>query len=502
MSSAARTRRRGPLRRLIGAIGAFLISFHLRIALGTLLVSAASMGVLGVVTFQEAQRNVADAVTSRAMDRSYRMAEAMAAAPDSTDAKALLRAAGWSAPTGETTSFAMVVVSRIADPPIWSDATPAHRATAGITPPDVESYWPSCVVTESPVGTEAESSGRCAGIADIESFGWTRVKVAPGYVATVVVAGTSTGEESGLPWRLTLVMATAAPPVLLGSGLLSWLFALWLRRPVVRTAKAARAIGAGDLDRRVKVRGHDELAQVGRSVNDMADQLTGRLRQLEQAEAVQRQFVSDVAHELRTPTASLLAGATALENPATRDEAAVRIAPELRRLSALTEDLLEVSRFDAGRQRLSVDRVDLGGLARRVAASAGGAQVSAVGDVSCVVDPRRIAMIVRNLVRNAHVHGAEPVSVIVLGDPHQVRLYVTDEGPGVPLPMRERIFDRFVQADESRHGSGSGLGLAIARENAHLHGGTLGIEPDGRTFLLTLPRREQLAEAEPTLVLG
>lgn len=280
-------------------------------------------------------------------------------------------------------------------------------------------------------------------------------------------------------------------PMALLSGVVAWFVAWWIRRPIIRTARTAQAIGAGDLGRRVKVRGRDELATLGRSVNLMADELTGRMQELEEAERVQRQFVSDVAHELRTPTASLLAAATALENPMTRDEAAVRIAPELRRLAGLTEDLLEISRFDAGRQELRLDRVELGRLVREVAARAGGAEVSVNGEVTTVADPRRVAVIVRNLICNGHVHGADPVRVRVSRRRGGARIAVTDAGAGVPPELRGRLFDRFVQGDTSRHGTGTGLGLAIARENAELHGGTLTLAADGRTFVLDLPGRPE-----------
>jgi two-component system sensor histidine kinase MtrB len=226
------------------------------------------------------------------------------------------------------------------------------------------------------------------------------------------------------------------------------------------------------------------------AVNTMADRLTGQIMQLEEANEAQQRFVSDVAHELRTPTAALLASAEALGHPETRDEAAVLIAPQLRRLVGLTEDLLEISRMDAGRAHVERSRIDLMDLVNEVIDDC-----SAPSDVSLVgcfplevsTDPSRLRVIVRNLVANALQHGAAPVTIRAEAGDAQVTVSVTDEGGGVPADLRERVFDRFVRGDEARHGSSSGLGLAIAAENARLLGGTLTLDADGRTFLLTLP---------------
>ncbi len=226
------------------------------------------------------------------------------------------------------------------------------------------------------------------------------------------------------------------------------------------------------------------------AVNTMADRLTGQISELEQANEAQQRFVSDVAHELRTPTAALLASAEALEHPETRDEAAVLIAPQLRRLAGLTEDLLEISRMDAGRAHVEPSRIDLMDLVNEVIDDCGRpTDVSLVGcfPLEVSTDPARLRVIVRNLVANALQHGVPPVTIRAESKETSVTVSVTDEGTGVPAALRERVFDRFVRGDEARHGSSSGLGLAIAAENARLLGGTLTLDADGRTFLLTLP---------------
>lgn len=111
-----------------------------------------------------------------------------------------------------------------------------------------------------------------------------------------------------------------------------------------------------------------------------------------------------------------------------------------------------------------------------------------------VLDAPRVSTIVGNLVANAVTHGRPPLAVGVQNVGAQVRIVVSDAGDGVPASARDRVFDRFVQADDSRHGPGSGLGLAIARGNARLLGGDIRPDADNRTFAVRLPRDLQPAQ--------
>lgn len=292
--------------------------------------------------------------------------------------------------------------------------------------------------------------------------------------------------ESGAPparlaqLRSTMLWLGIALSTLAALG--AWLVAGAITRPAARTGEVARRLGQGDLSARVPVTGTDDVAQLGVRLNEMADSL-------QEVMSRQRNFVSDTAHELRTPVAALLASASALDNPETRDEASAMVAPQVRRLAALTEDLLSLSRFDDARERLDLRETDLGGLARSAVLQAGAdGQVHVDADeVTAVVDPTRVTTIVRNLVVNGLRHGEEPVTVSVRQQDGQACIVVDDAGPGVPPEIRETLFDRFVRGDRSRHGEGSGLGLAIARENAELHGGRLVLGEDGHGFTLALP---------------
>lgn len=260
--------------------------------------------------------------------------------------------------------------------------------------------------------------------------------------------------------------------------------------PLNKSRAMAEAVAAGDLGVRLPVHGRDAMGRMSAAVNTMADRLTGQISELEQANESQRRFVSDVAHELRTPTAALLASAEALEHPETRDEAAVLVAPQLRRLASLTEDLLEISRMDAGQAPVVRSRIDLMDLIAEVIAESGApadVDVDGPAPVQISTDPARLRVVVRNLVANALQHGAPPVTITVEQKAGGVAISVHDCGTGVPAGLRERVFDRFVRGDAARHGPSSGLGLAIAAENARLLGGGLTLEEDGRTFRLVLP---------------
>jgi two-component system sensor histidine kinase MtrB len=268
-----------------------------------------------------------------------------------------------------------------------------------------------------------------------------------------------------------------------------------ISRPVRQTAAAARRLGGGDLDTRVPVSGRDELADLGSAFNDMAEQLSSALRAMLAAQAQQRRFVSDVSHELRTPLAALLAATEGLTSadPAGQQRSAQLVREQTRRMNALVEDLLEISRFDAGQARLDVEQVDLGGLvedAVRTVAPAADVVVANVSDVAVDGDARRIHAIVRNLVANAVQHGEPPVTVVIDRVDGWARVTVADRGPGIEPSAAATIFDRFARADTSRttRSGSTGLGLAIARENTLLHGGTLQVMPGAPTrFVLSLP---------------
>ncbi|OXM74476.1 HAMP domain-containing histidine kinase [Amycolatopsis thermalba] len=269
-----------------------------------------------------------------------------------------------------------------------------------------------------------------------------------------------------------------------------------IQRPVRAVANAAIRLGDGELDTRLVVRGGDELADLAGSFNAMAEQVGRSIVELRAKEEQQRRFVADVAHDLRTPVATVVAAADGVDsdNPDARERAARLLSVQSRRLASLVEDLLEMSRFDAGVadfHAVAVDLADLWAEAIDLVGGGDGTTLRAVGDVIVRADPRRVHTIARNLLTNALTHGDPPVRVTIDGTrPGLVTVEVADSGPGVPVELRELVFDRFARGDRARTAtSGSGLGLAIAQENARIHGGRITVsERDGAVFTVSLPR--------------
>jgi signal transduction histidine kinase len=239
------------------------------------------------------------------------------------------------------------------------------------------------------------------------------------------------------------------------------------------------------------------------------EEVEARNRELERANAalveldrLKGDFLSMISHELRTPLTALQALLENLLDGVTDpDPQALESAlAQTRRLSRLVQSLLDLSRLEAGEVPLHREQVDLAPFVAEVARGAGAAD-RVVADVapglSVSADPERLHQVLANLLDNALRHAPPASPVVVLGRPTAdgVRLEVRDDGPGVPAPDRERVFERFARTDAARSGraGGSGLGLAIVRWVVELHGGSVHLaEPEppssGCRVVVDLPR--------------
>lgn len=289
------------------------------------------------------------------------------------------------------------------------------------------------------------------------------------------------------------VLIAAALAIALNLAVVS--FAL---RPLSAVRAATRRLAGGDLGVRVGSHARDDIGEVARSFDDMADQLQ-RLEELRQRAA------DDVAHELRTPLHNILGliegvrdGVIAADN-ATLDRAHI----EVLRLTALVDDLRKLADARAARLHLHREPTRLAALARDVArgfsAQVGAKDLSLLvrgspdGDVEVDVDRRRLHQVLHNLVENAvrHARPGTAIEVTVIGDPEQVRVAVRDQGEEIPADVLPFVFERFIRADRSRgrESGGAGIGLAIVKELVQAHGGAVGAESaDGVvTVWLELP---------------
>ncbi|KQX16593.1 histidine kinase [Streptomyces sp. Root431] len=305
---------------------------------------------------------------------------------------------------------------------------------------------------------------------------------------------------NSLAWSLGIATALAVA----GSVLLAQVAATTVLRPVHRLGEAARQLGEGKLDTRLRVTGADELADLTRTFNGAAESLQKKVADMSAREESSRRFVADMSHELRTPLTALTAVTEVLEDE--QDSLDPMIAPavalvvsETHRLNTLVENLMEVTRFDAGTARLVLDEVDIADqITACIDARAwlDAVDLDAERGIVAPLDPRRLDVILANLIGNALKHGGSPVRVSVRTEEDELVIAVRDHGPGIPEEVLPHVFDRFYKASASRPRSdGSGLGLSIAMENALIHGGSITAANsvgedgtvDGAVFVLRLP---------------
>ncbi|WP_030856739.1 sensor histidine kinase [Streptomyces sp. NRRL S-37] len=295
---------------------------------------------------------------------------------------------------------------------------------------------------------------------------------------------------------------------------LALLAASGVLRPVRALRRATRRMAAGHLDVRLDVTGSDELADLSQSFNETAAELERTIGELRRLEAQGRRFVADVSHELRTPLAAMSAVTDVLdlkgEDETETGEALRLISEGTNRLSGLVNDLMEISRFDAGAAELNRDEIDLAESVRRTIASRWRegqveTRLPGPGVLRARVDPRRLDVVTANLVGNALRHGAPPVRLTMEVREDEtgtawVVIEVTDNGPGISEEAMPHIFERFYKASTSRARSeSSGLGLAITAENVRLHGGRIraaNLPRGGAVFTVELPLHRDGTDAE------
>lgn len=291
--------------------------------------------------------------------------------------------------------------------------------------------------------------------------------------------------------------------VALGAGLAGAALGYYSTRsalqPVVRVARAAQAISSGDFGTRLDPSGDPDLVPLTTSFNDMVSALESRIERDER-------FASDVSHELRSPLMTLSASIGILENR--RDElspealqAVDLLGKDLRRFTGLVEDLLEISRLDGGAVVADTDPINLVEFLTFVIRQSRSPELWVIAkqqdqETVIIADKRRLAQVMQNLIDNAAKYGggATAIGFSTAGD--MVRIFIEDQGPGVPTADRERIFDRFTRAgaDAGRRdvAKGVGLGLSLVAEHVRLHGGRVWVRdrPDGKPgahFVVELP---------------
>jgi signal transduction histidine kinase len=290
-------------------------------------------------------------------------------------------------------------------------------------------------------------------------------------------------------------MAIGIPVLMLVVAAVTWVVVGRALAPVEAIRSEVQTISGERLDRRVPVPpADDEIAHLATTMNTMLDRL-------EEGRDRQRRLVSDASHELRSPIAAIRQHVeVALAHPEQSDDAElaeVVLAEDLR-LQRMVEDLLLLTKIDEGTLALRRSQVDLDDIvlaeATRLRAADPGVRIDTRGVSACRVlgDEAHLERLVRNLTDNAIRHARKAITVSLYQVADDAVLTIDDDGAGVPIRDRERIFERFERLDEARDrdSGGTGLGLSIVREIANAHRGTVTVSDaptGGARFEVRLP---------------
>jgi signal transduction histidine kinase len=310
-----------------------------------------------------------------------------------------------------------------------------------------------------------------------------------------IITGTSTGFISQVNETFARLLLVGLPGILILAAGTVWLVVGRALRPVEKIRQAVTAITAADLSRRVPEPGtRDEVGHLAQTMNDM-------LARLEDSATRQRRFVVDASHELRSPLAAIrttLEVGLAHPDKAPWPAIAQRAVRQSTRLEDLVDQLLLVAKTDDRQLAAQRRPVELDALLAEVRATTAVAhhlhiEIAVPPDAVTIGNPGHLARMFRNILDNAIRYAENRVLVAATATAETVQVEISDDGPGIPVAERERVFDRFVRLDTSReHTSGStGLGLSIAKEIAIAHGGHIAIteaRSGGTRVVITLPR--------------
>ena len=334
---------------------------------------------------------------------------------------------------------------------------------------------------------------------------WTRIAGAPQLVVGVPLPEVDADyfhvvDQTSLERTLTVLrnvlLAAAAATAAAGAALGRWA-GRRLTAPLRAVASAAQRLAQGNLETHLPDERERELAGLVDSFNTMVVALRHRIER-------DARFAADVSHELRSPLTTLTTSLSVLRNR--RDEMAPRsrealdlVSLELGRFERLVEDLLEISRSDAQTGLPDAEPVHICQLILNLLEREEYAAVSAEFDneaLEAVVrgDKRRLEQVIRNLLDNAIAYAGGSPTISAEASEVTVSVYVDDDGPGIPVEERDRIFDRFTRGrGAARRGSGvgTGLGLALVREHVRLHDGRVWVDDSptgGARFAIELTR--------------
>ena len=297
----------------------------------------------------------------------------------------------------------------------------------------------------------------------------------------------------------TLLISAVA---LIGSGVVSYYTAYRVINPFIEMNHAVQCYSRGDFSTRIPVEGKDEAAQLGKSLNEMAEQLRG-------LEDTRRSFVANVSHELRSPLTSMKGFLEAMQDgtipPENYPEYIEIVLNETRRMVTLVNDLLDLARIESGTIQLNFEVFDINELIRRTLLTFEARLIENEMEMEvrfaqeqCTVfaDPAQIGQVLRNLIDNAIKYSPKGRSIAVSTYSMRKTVYVTvrDNGIGIPQEDVPHVFDRFYKVEKAHTPTpqmGSGLGLSIVKRIIESHGQSITVRSArgrGTQFTFTLER--------------
>jgi signal transduction histidine kinase len=298
-------------------------------------------------------------------------------------------------------------------------------------------------------------------------------------------------------------LAVGAAVTTLGSALFGLAVSRRVLRPLREVADTAERIAEGDLSARLDAGNDPDLVPLLASFNHMADALDDRIER-------ERRFAADVSHELRTPLTAMNSAVHLIERRAdqlsgTGQQAVEVLRGQVEKFSRLVLEILDLSRLEADLADVDLEDVDLRALLGAVADEHGVDPAAVDLDPSAPArvrtDPRRLRVILRNLLENAERYGDGCVRLGVAAAGDRVVFEVDDAGPGLGGDDPARLFERFHRGSVARQrGTGTGLGLALVAENARALGGSVSatdLPGRGARFIVLLPRRVVTADVAP-----
>lgn len=312
--------------------------------------------------------------------------------------------------------------------------------------------------------------------------------------------------EMRLIYGAMLLGGTAAIIVAL---IIAYFISRTISSPIKEMQRTAERIAKGDFTKTITIKSTDELGELAKSLNRMADELQRKIETLKRLDTIKTDFVANVSHELKTPLTSIKGFVETLEGGAINDEQnAMRFLSIIRkhtdRLGKIIDDLLSLSDLELRKDSIEKGEVDLKSLVDEVVMGFGHALAtkrqnlivhSQQGDFRIKADRDRIEQVFVNLLDNAIKYTKEGGHIAVSLSPGEdgVTVVVEDNGIGIPREHLDRVFERFYRVDKarSRQLGGTGLGLAIAKHIILLHNGKISIESEpgrGTKVFVALPR--------------